>query len=71
MSRQVNLPDESDIGHYKTSGLGLILVGAANGIVALYSMVQGSENSFIEYEMMLSFGVSFIAIGAWMRSIKS
>ena len=62
---------ESDYAHYNTAGLGLILVGLVNSLVALYSIVQGTENTFIEYEMMLSFGVSFIMIGSWMRSLQS
>ena len=62
---------ESDYAHYNTAGLGLILVGLINSLVALYSIVQGTGNTFIEYEMMLSFGVSFIMIGSWMRSLRS
>jgi hypothetical protein len=62
-------PDEPDLSHYKTTGLGLALVGFINSAIATYSLVQGSENSFIEYEVMLAFGISFIMIGYWMRSL--
>jgi hypothetical protein len=56
--------------HYRTSGAGLILVGVVNVAVASYSLIMGSKGSFIDYEMMLTFGVSFIAIGGWMRSFS-
>jgi len=37
--------------HYHTAGLGLIFVGAINSIIAVYSLSQGSVNSFIDYEL--------------------
>jgi len=61
---------ENDYAHYHTAGVGLIIVGLINAAVALYSIVQGSQNTFIDYEMMLTFAVGFTMIGAWMRSIQ-
>lgn len=57
--------------HYHTAGLGLIFVGAINSIIAVYSLSQGSVNSFIDYEMMLAFALTFIGIGGWMRSLSA
>lgn len=57
-----------DQGHYKTSGLGLLLVGLINGAVAVYSILNSSDNVFINYETMLTFSIVFIGIGAWMRT---
>ena len=76
MSYPANRPSEndhveSDSAHYNTAGMGLILVGMINSLVALYSIVQGTENTFIEYEMMLSFGITFVMIGSWMKSLRS
>jgi hypothetical protein len=62
-------PAEPDYGHYHTAGIGLIIIGLINSAVALYSIIQGSQNVFIDYEMMLTFAVSFTMIGAWMRSL--
>ena len=64
----LNQKDQS-YEHYKTAGSGLFLVGFVNVAVATYSLIMGSKGSFIDYEMMLTFGVSFIAIGGWMRSL--
>jgi len=55
-------------GHYKTAGTGLIIVGLINSGVALYSLVLGSSNPFIDYETMLTFAILFIAVGTWMRN---
>jgi len=55
-------------GHYKTSGLGLLLVGLINGVVATYSIFSSSDNVFINYETMLTFSIVFIGVGAWMRT---
>ena len=59
---------ESDMAHYHTAGSGFILIGALNMAVALYALVQGADNSFINYDSMLLFSLSFLALGGWMRS---
>lgn len=71
MNNRADLPHvDSSVEHYRTSGAGLALIGLVNTSVAAYSLIMGAQGSFIDYEMMLTFGVSFIAIGGWMRSIK-
>tara|TARA_B100001093_G_C26261640_1_gene773015 strand:- start:273 stop:503 length:231 start_codon:yes stop_codon:yes gene_type:complete len=60
--------DEMATSHYRTAGHSLILLGSINCAVAAYSLVSGSKQAFIGFDMMLLFGVSFVAIGIWMRT---
>ena len=60
--------DELATSHYRTAGYSLILLGLINCGVAAYSLVSGSKEAFIGFDMMLLFGVSFVAIGIWMRT---
>jgi len=61
---------ESDnYGHYRTAGTGLIIVGLINACIAVYSISKGAENTFIDYEVMLTFALTFIGVGGWMRSV--
>ena len=57
-------------GHYQTAGFGLILVGVVNAMVASYSLTQNLDNAFIDYKTMLTFAISFIVTGLWMRTVK-
>ena len=61
--------DNTTYGHYHTAGTGLILVGLINACIAAYSISKGAENTFIDYEVMLTFALTFIGVGGWMRSI--
>ena len=61
---------ESANDHYRTGGLSLILVGVIKAAIALYSIFQGHTQNFINYESMLLFALSFIALGTWMRTLK-
>ena len=56
------------VGHYRTAGTSLILLGVINAAVAGTSMVTAPQNAFIGFDMMLTFGVAFIAVGVWMRT---
>ena len=58
------------MGHHHSGGLSLIFVGVINALIALYSIFQGNTQSFINYESMLLFALSFIALGTWMRTLK-
>lgn len=54
--------------HYRTSGNGLLLLGAINSTVGLYGLTAGSINTFIAYDMMVIFGLTFMGTGVWMRA---
>ena len=69
MNTQRDLSDDTSHGHYRTAGMGLILVGLINTLIAIYSLSKGSENVFIDYEVMLTFALTFIGVGGWMRSL--
>jgi hypothetical protein len=72
MTSSTETKAEPDIAHYHTAGSSLIFVGLLNSVIALYSILQGyTHNSFINYDSMLLFAFSFIAIGFWMRTLKS
>ena len=71
MTSSTETKDESDIAHYHTAGSSLIFVGLLNSMIALYSILQGHTHSYINYDSMLMFAFSFIAIGCWMRTLKS
>ena len=60
--------DELATSHYRTAGHSLTLLGLINCGVAAYSLFSGSTEAFIGFDMMLLFGVSFIAIGVWMQT---
>lgn len=64
----LNRDEELATSHYRTAGHSLILLGAINCGVAAYSLLTGSSEAFIGFDMMLLFGVSFVAIGIWMRT---
>ena len=57
-----------DMSHYHSTGFCFILIGVLNMGVALYALFQGADNSFINYDSMLLFSLSFLALGGWMRS---
>ena len=59
---------EPDMEHYHTAGICFILIGLLNMAVAVYALVKGADNSFINYDSMLLFSLSFLALGGWMRS---
>ena len=59
---------EQASAHYRTAGNGLLLLGAINGVAGLCAIAMGSENAYIAYDMMVVFGLSFIAVGMYMRS---
>ena len=59
---------EQASAHYRTAGNGLLLLGSINCAVAAYALLVGSSNAFIAYDMMGLFGLSFIAVGYWMRT---
>ena len=59
---------DSASSHYKTAGAGLILLGAINSGVAAACLLAGRGDAFIDYDMMLMFGISFVATGVWMRT---
>ena len=59
---------EGASGHYRTAGTSLILLGAINSVVAAVTLLSSSTDSFIGHDMMLTFGVAFMAVGYWMRS---
>ena len=50
-------------GHYRTAGTSLILLGVINAAVAGASILTNSENAFIGFDMMLTFGFAFVAVG--------
>jgi len=60
---------EPYVDHYHTAGNALIIVGLINLVIAGYALLAGSENSFISYDNMLMFAVTFILLGGWMRSL--
>ena len=59
---------DSASSHYKAAGTGLILLGAINAGVAAACLLAGRGDAFIDYDMMLMFGISFVATGVWMRT---
>ncbi|MEE2788717.1 MAG: hypothetical protein VX589_15385 [Myxococcota bacterium] len=59
---------EGAAGHYRTAGTSLILLGVINSLVAAFTLLFSSEDSFIGHDMMLTFGIAFMAVGYWMRS---
>ena len=62
---------EGASGHYRTAGTSLILLGAINSVVAGITLLTSSNDAFIGHDMMLTFGVAFMAVGYWMRSLSS
>ena len=62
---------DETLGHYGTAGTGLILLGAINSVVAGITLMSGSPDSFIGHDMMLVFGVAFMFVGYWMRSLNT
>ena len=60
--------EEVATSHYRTAGHSLILLGLINVGVAAFSLFSGSKEAFIGFDMMLLFGVSFVAIGVWMKT---
>lgn len=58
---------EQAAAHYRTAGNGLCLLGGINCLVAVIALASGSQNTFIAYDTMALFSVSFIAVGLWMR----
>ena len=52
--------------HYKVAGQALIGLGLINVLVALYFMMQSNPLGFIDSEMMITFGLMFVATGYWM-----
>ena len=59
---------EQASAHYRTAGNGLLLLGAINMGVAGVALLSNSSNAFIAYDMMALFGLSFMAVGYWMRT---
>lgn len=62
---------EQAAAHYRTAGNGLLLLGAINAIAGVCAIAMGSENAFIAYDMMVVFGLSFVAVGMYMRAQAS
>lgn len=60
--------DEVATSHYRTAGHALILLGVINCAVAGYSLISGLDSPFIGFDMMLLFGLSFVAVGVWMKT---
>ena len=58
---------EQAAGHYRTAGNGLLLLGTINCAVGLAALTFGAENSYIAYDMMAVFGLSFVGVGIYMR----
>lgn len=58
---------EQASAHYRTAGNGLMLLGFINLSVSVIALASGMKNSFIAYDTMALFGLSFIGIGQWMR----
>ena len=56
--------------HYQSTGAALMLLGGLNSFIALFLMRGGVELSFIDPVAMIAFGLSFVATGYWMRSLK-
>ena len=70
MTPTTQVEAEPEMGHYHTGGACLIFVDVINSAVAIYSLIQGHTQSFINYESMLLFALSFITLGTWMRTLK-
>ena len=68
MKNESGQGDDTANGHYRTAGLGLIILGAINCVVAATSLYFGADNIFIGFDMMLLFGASFLGVGIWMRN---
>ena len=60
--------DMDSSGHYRTAGTSLVLLGVINAVVAGASILTNTESAFIGFDMMLTFGFAFVAVGIWMRS---
>ena len=68
MGNEMGQEDDSANGHYRTAGLGLMLLGAVNCVVAAASLFFGADSFFIGFDMMFLFGASFLAVGIWMKT---
>ena len=60
--------DKEAKGHYRTAGTSLVLLGVINTAVAGTSLISDTADAYIGYDMMLTFGFAFIAVGIWMRT---